>query len=373
MKVTVDRAPFLKALAHVQSVVERRVTIPILSNVLIQARAGRLGLTATDLDIEIVEEVSGETATEGALTAPVHTLYELVRRLPEDAQILVESQEDGRLRIASGRSDFALASLPAEDFPALTDEGMDVRFVLNGDELGRMIDGCRFAMSTEETRYYLNGMFLHPIAAAEGDMMLRTVATDGHRLARVDCALPDGADQMPGVIVPRKTVAELRRLLADREDAEVEIAVSDAKIRFAFDRLVLTSKLIDGSFPDYARVIPQENPHELSVDASTLAKAVDRVAIVSTERSRAVKLHIADDQLKLAVDNPQMGAAVEEVPVAYQGEAIEIGFNAKYVLDILGQIGESAAVLQFADAASPTVICDADDDRALYVLMPMRV
>lgn len=374
MKVVVQRAPLLKALSHVQSVVERRNTIPILANVLLEAQAGRLSLTATDLDIEIVESVTAETKAEGAATAPVHTLYEIVRRLPDGVDVEIDTAgEDSRLKVRAGTADFALQSLSAEDFPALDDQDLTTKFVMDGGEFASLIDRCRFAMSTEETRYYLNGVFLHPLSReGEGDA-LRAVATDGHRLARVDVALPEGADAMPGVIIPRKTIGEVRKLLGDREEAGVEISVSEAKIRFSFDRLVLTSKLIDGTFPDYARVIPEGNPHELSVDAKGLSKAVDRVAIVSSERSRAVKFHLGNDKLRLTVDNPDTGQGVEEVAVSYSGEPFDIGFNAKYLLDILSQIEESAAVLQLSDAASPTLIHDADNDAALYVLMPMRV
>ncbi|MEM9749820.1 MAG: DNA polymerase III subunit beta, partial [Pseudomonadota bacterium] len=250
MKVTIERSVFLKALSHAQSVVEKRNTIPILANVLLQAGDGRLSLTATDLDIEIVESAPADVAVEGAATAGAHTLYEIVRRLPDGAQVRLElNGDDPQLKLSAGRSDFKLSVLANEDFPVLPADDFAVTFAAPATALARLIDKSRFAISNEETRYYLNGVYLH--AATDGETSaLRAVATDGHRLARVDAELPEGAKDMPSVIVPRKTVQELRRLLDDADDI-VNISVSEGKMRFAFGAVVLTSKLIDGAFPDY--------------------------------------------------------------------------------------------------------------------------
>ncbi len=372
MKVTIERSALSKALGHVQSVVERRNTIPILSNVLLQADGGALTLTATDLDIEVSEDAPADVAGGGATTVSALTLFEIVKRLPDGAQVRLElSNSDERLQISAGRSQFSLAVLPDDDFPSLTTEDLDVRFVMPTDDLKRLLHKTRFAMSQEETRYYLNGVYFH--AEPDGDApLLRAAATDGHRLARLDAPLPDGAGAMPGVIVPRKAIAELSRLLEDAED-NVEIAVSTSKIRFGFGPGRLTSKLIDGSFPDYERVIPKGNANILRVDTKDFAQAVDRVATVSADRTRSIKLGLEADNLRLAVNNPEAGSALEELAVDYGGDSIEIGFNARYLLDVAQQIDGDTATLRLADPSSPTVIVDEEDERALYVLMPLRV
>jgi DNA polymerase-3 subunit beta len=371
MRVTIERSAFLKALNHVQSVVERRNTIPILSNVLIQAREGQLRLTATDLDIEIVESVAAEVARDGATTVPAHMLHDIVRKLPDGAQLELDQGPDrGRIGVFAGRSRFALQALPPEDFPDLAAGELGNRFALAAAELRGLIEKTRFAISTEETRYYLNGIYLHEAASGA---VLRAVATDGHRLAQAEVAAPEGAKSMPGVIVPRKTVGEIVKLLEGVEEDEVEVALSSSKIRFATGRLVLTSKLIDGTFPDYERVIPRHNDKTLEADARLLADAVDRVSTVSMEKGRAVKLNIAAGKLTLTVNNPDSGSAEEEIACTYDAQPIDIGFNSRYLLDIAAQVKSAAIVFNLADAGSPTVIRDPGDDKALYVLMPMRV
>ncbi|MBI3676074.1 MAG: DNA polymerase III subunit beta [Proteobacteria bacterium] len=373
MKITVERGAFLKALSHVQSVVERRNTIPILSNVMIEAAKGRLKLTATDLDIEIVESIPADVLRNGAATAPAHMLYDIVRKLPDGAQVQAEllTSEGGRLAVSSGSVRFELACLPKEDFPQMAAGALPHRFRLAADDLKRLIDKTRFAISTEETRFYLNGIYVH--AAKEGKAKtLRAVATDGHRLARFELDLPDGASDMPGVIVPRKTVAELRRLLDDAEGA-IEISLSDTKIQFMSDGVELTSKLIDGTFPDYQRVIPAANDKSLSLDSKEFAQSVDRVSTISADKTRAVKINVSKDKLTLTVVNPDSGTATEELGATYSAAALEIGFNARYLLDITGQIEGKEVRFLLSDAGSPTIIEDAEDKRTLYVLMPMRV
>lgn len=373
MKITIERSALMKALNHVQSVVERRNTIPILSNVLLQAEGGKLSLSATDLDIEIVEELTADVIEEGGTTAPAHTLYDIVRKLPDGSQVQIEcGGDDPRLSLRAGRSDFALACLPREDFPLLAAGDLPHQFSIAASALNRLIDKTKFAISTEETRYYLNGIYLHVTDGSSGDRMLRSVATDGHRLARVEYAAPAGSEDMPGIIVPRKTVLEVSRLLEDVE-GDVEVAISDAKIRFAINGAVLTSKLIDGTFPEYSRVIPEGNDKVLCVNAREFAQAVDRVSTISTEKSRAVKLNIEPDRLNLTVTNPESGNATEELLVDYSAEPIEIGFNAKYLLDITSQLDSEEARFLLADSGAPTIVSDASDEAALYVLMPMRV
>src|SRR6202167_2971829 len=365
MKVTVERAELLKSLGHVHRAVERRNTIPILANVLIRADRAKLSLKATDLDLEVTDTIAAEVAPAGATTVPAHMFYDIVRKLPEGAQIVLESSADrAALSIRAGRSRFSLQTLPESDFPDLAPGEMTHKFSIKATELKRLIDKTQFAISTEETRYYLNGIYLHAAGTAQ-EPTLRAVATDGHRLAQMELELPKGAAGMPGIIVPRKTVGEVQRLL---ENGETEIAVelSPGKIRFTVGDVVLTSKLIDGTFPDYGRVIPLNNKKEFEA-------AVDRVSTVASERGRAVKLSLTGGRLLLSVTNPDSGSATEELEVEYEAEPIDIGFNSRYLLDIAAQIESEAAVLKLADPGSPTLIQDKESRGALYVLMPMRV
>ena len=377
MKLIIERAALLKGLSHVQSVVERRNTIPILSNILLRAESGALRLTATDMDLEIVESVPAEILAPGGTTAPAHTLYDIVRKLPDGSQVEIETNADGgSLSLRAGRSNFRLGCLPVEDFPSMSGGELTHRFTIATGDLRVMIDRTKFAISTEETRYYLNGIYLHA-ATSESVPVLRAVATDGHRLARIEMPLPDGADGIPGVIVPRKTVMELRKLL-DESGETVEVQLSETKTRFtlagsAGDGVVLTSKLIDGTFPEYERVIPSGNDKILEVDAKAFAKAVDRVSTISTEKSRAVKLTIENGSLTLSASSAEQGSATEEIEVSYEAAKIEIGFNSRYLLDITQQIEGDGARFAMADAGSPTIVRDTADSSALYVLMPMRV
>ncbi|MEE2745824.1 MAG: DNA polymerase III subunit beta [Pseudomonadota bacterium] len=372
MKLTIERGMLLKVLAHVQSVVERRNTIPILSNVKFDAPDGSLSLTATDLDIDIVETIPVEVKTHGSTTAPAHTLFDIVRKLPEGTQVELDSSGDtGNLVLVAGRSRFTLASLPTEDFPILSGGDLTHRFVLSAGKLRNLIDRTRFAISTEETRYYLNGIYLHA-AESGGVDVLRSVATDGHRLASIEVARPEGMDNMPGIIVPRKTVTELRKLIEETSE-DIEVELSETKIRFSFEGVVLTSKLIDGTFPDYDRVIPTDNDKVLEMDTKTFSDAVGRVSAISTEKSRAIKLALGSGRLILSANSSENDSAIEELPVNYSADDIEIGFNSRYLQDIANQISGTTTRLTLADAVSPTLIEDTSDEGTLYVLMPMRV
>jgi len=372
MKVSIERSALLKAMSQAQSVVERRNTIPILANVLIAAEGATVSFRATDLDIEVVDKTPAMVERAGATTVGAHTLHEIVRKLPDGAMIeLIDDGASGRLEVNAGRSNFSLATLPKEDFPVMASSEYECNFTANSAVLRRLFDKSKFAISTEETRYYLNGVYMHA-ADGDGGQKLRCVATDGHRLARIDADLPAGADGLPGVIVPRKTVGELRKLLDD-DDADIAVSVSETKIRFATPEITLTSKVIDGSFPDYTRVIPQGNTRRLEVDAAEFAKAVDRVSTVSSERSRAVKLSLDEDRLVLSVNAPDAGAAEEELAVAYNDERLEIGFNAKYLLEIAGQVDRENAVFMFNSSGDPTLMREGNDESAVYVVMPMRV
>ncbi|MCI4645124.1 MAG: DNA polymerase III subunit beta [Hyphomonadaceae bacterium] len=372
MKLTIERGDLLGALSHVQNVVERRNTIPILSNILLTASDGALTLTATDLDIEAVDSAPASISKEGAITAPAGTLFDVVRKLPGGADVeLSLDPGNNRLSIQSGRSQFALPTLPASDFQTMGGDDEATRFEVDAADLRRLIDKTRFAISTEETRYYLNGVYLHA-ADGDGGKVLRCVATDGHRLALAETPAPKGSENLEGVIVPRKAVTEARRLI-DAASEPVTLEVSDNKIVVRSGNAVLTAKLIDGSFPDYARVIPQGNDKKLTIDNKAFEAAVDRVSTVSAERSRSVKMSMEDGRLVLAVSHAETGQGHEEIEADYAHEPMEIGFNAKYLLDIAGQIEAADAEFLFNDPASPALVLDPEDAHAQYVLMPLRV
>lgn len=374
MRVILERSNLLKSLNHVHRVVERRNTIPILSNVLLSADGASLEMKATDLDLEVTEATAAKVEQGGATTVPAHLLYDIVRKLPEGAEVMLKTDEDGNaMSVISGRSSFRLQCLPQSDFPELSAGSFSHIFRLESSAMKGLIEKTQFAISTEETRYYLNGIYIHA-TESEGQPVLRAVATDGHRLARVEEPLPEGAAGMPGVIIPRKTVNEIRKLAEESHDP-VEIKLSDTKIRFAFGSVHLTSKLIDGTFPEYDRVIPRGNDKILTVDKKAFAEAVARVAAISSERSRPVKLSLKADSLTLTASSPDQGQAEEELDgdsISYSGTGIEIGFQARYLSDITDQIAEKVE-FRFADGSAPTVVVDAAKPEALYVLMPMRV
>ncbi|WP_374764823.1 DNA polymerase III subunit beta [Yunchengibacter salinarum] len=371
MKVSIERSALLKSLSHVQSVVERKTTIPILANVMLEAEGDRLALTATDLDIALVEHAPAMIEQAGATTVPAHTLHEIVRKLPDGADVTMSLEDGERLVVMAGRSRFSLAALDKQDFPVMSEGEMPHRFTLPSAELKRLIDKARFAISTEETRYYLNGIYLH-VAGDGDDARLRAVATDGHRLAQVDQDVPEGASGMPGVIVPRKTVSEVRKLIDDFEGG-VDVALSDTKIRFAYDGAVITSKLIDGTFPDYSRVIPDGNDKRMELDCKLCRDAVDRVSTISSDKTRSVKLSLDRDSVTFSVTSPDSGTAREEMAASYDADPMEIGFNSRYLMDILSQVEGETVQVDLAEASAPTVLRDVMDDQALYVLMPMRV
>ncbi|MHA6644193.1 DNA polymerase III subunit beta [Mesorhizobium sp. A623] len=372
MRVILERSNLLKSLNHVHRVVERRNTIPILSNVLLAADGASLEMKATDLDLEITEATPARVEQGGATTVPAHLLYDIVRKLADGAEVMLKTDEDGNaMTVASGRSSFRLQCLPQSDFPELSAGSFSHIFRLDSTALKGLIEKTQFAISTEETRYYLNGIYLHTHEVG-GKLKLRSVATDGHRLARAEMEAPAGSEGMPGIIIPRKTVSELQKLVDD-PDVAVTTELSETKIRFTIGSVVLTSKLIDGTFPDYQRVIPTGNDKKLVIDRQSFAAAVDRVSTISSERGRAVKMSIAEGQVTLAVNNPDSGSATEELAADYSSDPIEIGFNARYLLDVAAQLTGSEARFMLADAGSPTLIHDASDETTLYVLMPMRV
>lgn len=371
MKLSIDRAALLRSLGHMQSVVERRNTIPILGNVLMKAADGVLSMSSTDMDLEINESVAANVDVAGATTAPAHTLHDIIRKFSDGSDVEIELNAEGtQMSVQSGRSKFKLSCLPVSDFPEISTGDLPCVFAIPASDLRALIDRTKFAMSTEETRYYLNGIYLHA-KEQDGVKLLRAVATDGHRLARFEMPLPEGAAEMPSVIIPRKAVLEVRKLIEDAADL-IEISLSANKVRFSFDHVILTSKLIDGTFPDYERVIPQGNDKIVEVDPKIFTKAIDRVSTISDGKSRALKIILRGKQMTLSASSPEAGSATEEMEVNGDSD-IEIGFNAKYLLDITSQIEGEGCRLTLADSGSPTIIQDNSDPSALYVLMPLRV
>ena len=314
MKLSVERNDLFKAMGRAQSIVERRTTIPILSNVLIEAKESAISLRATDLDIELTDKVTAVVEKGGSITVGAHTFYEILRKLPEGSRVLLDIDPlNEKINISAGRSRFSLTTISVDDFPVMASSEYDFTFSLDVRSLKRLFDKVKFAMSMEETRFYLNGVYFHEFVEDE-KKYIRTVATDGHRLAKIDSDMPEQAAGIPGVIVPRKTVSELRMIYETSEDI-VTVSISEAKIRFSTPTLSLTSKVVDGTFPDYDRVIPKNNSKKLVIDATEFSQAVDRVATVSSERARAVKLSLSLDKLILSVNAPETGLATEEIPI----------------------------------------------------------
>jgi DNA polymerase-3 subunit beta len=396
--LTIDRKTLAHAMTHLARVVEKRNTIPILSNVRLTAADDTLRLIATDLDIEACVEMACDISGQIDLTVPAALLNDITRKVPEGAAITLSKDLKGNaIVLKAGRARFTLQTLPATDFPEMLVTEMSHCFRLSASALEMMLECTGFAISTEETRYYLNGIYMHCVeqpaeelgeaqGEAQGRASLRAVATDGHRLARFDVEAPAGASGMPGIIIPRKTVGEMLRLAKESTDkagnGDLEISLSTAKIRIANAHgVTLTSKLIDGTFPDYTRVIPRANDKRVVLDRMAFALAADRVATISSERGRAVKMSLGTDLIKLSVTNPDAGSAHEEIEAVYDGPDMDIGFNSRYLADVLGVIADRAEtetdkdtiLVKLADPGSPTLFQKREGDALLIVLMPMRV
>ena len=374
IKITLERDLLVKSLSHIQSVVERRQTIPILANVLLEAteeNGGTLLLRATDNEIEISDKIPASVEQAGSLTVSAHKLYDVVKKLPDGAQVSCAFQEaTSQLSVNSGRSRFALATIPAEGFPSMQVEDAACTFTIPSTQLAGLIDKTQFAMSTEETHYNLNGIYMHE-AEKDGKALLKVAATDGHRLATASIDLPEGAKGLPSVIIPRKTIGELTKLLSETEQ-DLQVVVSQNQIRFSFGDVILASRLIDGAFPDYEKVIPTGNDKFLEVDSAALTTLVDRVAVIF-EKSRGIKLILKKGVLVVSAANSEEGMAEDEMEAGYDGEQLEIGFNYRYLLDILAQIKGGTVRFALQDGMSPVILQDANNAAALYVLMPMRV
>ena len=375
MEIKANSSDLLKALNHIHGIVEVRHTLPILSNIVLSAENNELSLSSTNLDIFCSDKIDAEIVNSGEISVPAITFFEIVKRLPSGSEVILSmGDEDTELILKCGRSKFNLSTLRTEDFPILSDKDLSTNFVISADELSRMIDKTKFAISNEETRYYLNGIFFHK-AESNSIKFLRAVATDGHRLAQYDIPLPQGAEEITGIIIPKKTVFELRKVLDDA-DGDVSVSLNENKIKFSFNNLKIISKVIDGTFPDYTKVIPQNNDKKFKTNNSELKNAIDRVSAVAINeetKSKAIKLTIENNKLNLSVESQSKGSAKEEIDISYSNEKVDIGFNSRYLLDICNEVDGDEIDVSLLDSISPAIILDKTDENLFFVLMPMRI
>lgn len=369
LHVVLEKTHLMKALSHCQGVVERRNTVPILGHVLLESQGNTLKITATDLEISFIETIPAHIQKPGSTTVSAHLLFDVVRKLPEGSDIELKTTEDGTfLHLQSGRSTYNFSCLPVIDFPVMTTEELPCTFKIHAAELSRLIDQTRFSMSTEETRYYLNGIFFHKTS----DGFLRAVATDGLRLAQAQVELPAETATLPEVIISRKTIHEIRKLI-DEVAEEIVISLSENQVRFVVDSSILVSRLIEGKFPDYEKVIPFDNDKILEVDVKTFAEAIDRISIMSSDKLRPVKIRVEEATMAISAHSMDTGNAIEELEVKYTGEKVDFGFNARFILDVTQQIASQSLQLLIGDETQAIIAKDGIDPSALYVLMPMRV
>ncbi|MGM0481040.1 MAG: DNA polymerase III subunit beta [Pseudomonadota bacterium] len=367
MKFTVSRDAFLKPLQVVSGAVERRHTLPILSNLLLQVTGNELRLTGTDLEVELISAVNVDSSGgDGSVTVPAKKLLDIVRSLPEDSTIELSAEED-KAFLRSGRSKFKLSTLSSDDYPNIDDWTSDINFVTDQVILKRLMEKTHFSMANQDVRYYLNGMLFETDAG-----MLRSVATDGHRLAMSSCFVEQPNLAQRQVIVPRKGVVELLRLLGD-DETEVAVAIGNNHIRVETQNIVFTSKLVDGRFPDYRRVLPSGGDKIIVADRDLLRQAFGRASILSNEKFRGVRLNISAGELCITATNPEQEQAEEVIEINYGGEDLEIGFNVSYLLDVLNNVDDSEISITLADSNSSALIEPKNDDACCYVVMPMRL
>ncbi len=375
MEFKINSSDLLKALSHIHGIVEVRHTLPILSNIILEAKDNELILSSTNLDIYCADKIKAEVSKEGEISVSAVTFFEIVKRLPSGSEVVMTIEEgENEIILKCGRSKFNLSTLSTDDFPIISDNDLSTNFVLSADELIRVIDKTKFAVSNEETRYYLNGIFLHK-ADRNSIQFLRAVATDGHRLAQYDIPLPQGAEEITGIIIPKKTIFELRKVLEDA-NGDVNISLNENKIKFAFNDLKIISKVIDGTFPDYTKVIPQNNNKKLKTNNTELKNAIDRVSAVAANeetKSKAIKLSLNNNKLNLSVESQSKGSANEVIDISYNGDQVDIGFNSKYIIDICNEVDGEEIDISLLDSISPAIILDKTDENSFFVLMPMRI
>jgi len=374
MKLTLSKLDFVKSLSFIQNIVESKSTIPVLTNVLLEAKQGRLHLSGTDMDMTISDKIKIKNIEEeGTTCVPAHILYNVIKELSDDKPVnLSYDKNNKKLYVTSFKSKFTFSCLSKDDFPVLTTENYKISFLLKSSILKEMIDKTYFAISNEETRYYLNGIFFHTIKL-NNKFFLRSIATDGHRLAQCETISPAAANNIFSTIIPKKLIFELRKLIDEVED-EIKIDLSERKIKFSFGETVLISKLIDGKFPDYEKVIPKDTKNSFSIDRKIFLESINRIATISSEKSKAIKLNLNRNKLTISANNlEEGGSGIEEIEINYNGPTLDIGFNAGYLKEIIHQFNGKEVTILFSDSTAPTIIKDIAKTETLYVLMPMRV
>ena len=371
MKFKISRTNFFKTLSHLQGIVDKKNSLPILSNILIEAKKNMLTLSSTDMDISIIEKVDCNVLEDGATTINSQILYDIVRKIDESSEIEIISNNGKLLTLRASDSRFSLACLPKEDYPIIDQDNLGARISINSKILLKLIDKTKFAISNEETRYFLNGLYFN--INRENDINVVTlVGTDGHRLAKFSHNLESDIDEISGVIIPKKTIYELSKLLSEIDD-NVEILISSNKVIFFIGNIIFTSKLIDGSFPDYKRVIPQNNSNILKINREILLSAVDRVSTIANEKSPVIKFKLFKNILNLNTVNNESSTASEDLNINYEGNEIEIGFNSKYIMDIVNNLEDDEISINLKDNTSPIIALENSNANLVYVLMPMRV
>ena len=371
MKLTIKKEEILRGLQRIQGVVEKKNTMPILSNMLLIADSSGVEIIATDLEIGLRGRYAAAVEKPGAVTVSAKKMYEIVRELPaEDIQIKVE--DNNWVKIQTGHSQFKLVGLPRDEYPALPDVAEEGMIVIEGDTLRDMIKKTLYAVGENDARYVLNGLFVH-MTQTKGGLNLRMVGTDGHRLSMVDRVV-DAKHKEESIIIPKKAMVELRRLLEeDTPKAELRLGFSKNHALFKRDGLIMVSKLIDGNYPNYLQVVPAKSTKKVTVPKDIFTHAVKRVSILSKEKTNAVKLQLEPGRLILSTNNPEVGEATEELAVDYKGEAIAIGFNSRYLMDVLLAMDRETISLELSDALSPCLITEEGDENYKCVVMPMRV
>ena len=370
MEIKIDRNIILKCLTHIQGVVEKKNTLPILANVLIEAFDNKIQISATDLDIIITEKIDAEVIKEGSTTTTAQVLYDLVRKLPAGANIHLNLQNDKRLKLISGKSDFNLTCLPASEFPILEDSIESEYLEIKSKHLSKLLNKTKFSISNDETRHYLNGIYLH--TTEDDNPKLIAVATDGHRLSKTQVDL-EGTKKFHPVILPKKTIFEIINIISEEPETSIKILSVRSKIKFIINDIILISKVIDGKFPDYERVIPSDTRKEVRAKVADFISAVDRIKSLSLDRKGVIKINIENDKIRFFINDSSSGEGIEEINADYQGENIEIGFNSGYLMDIANCIQDENIILKPKDATSPIIIKDQKDLDSTYVVMPMRV
>ena len=372
MEFSVFRQVLIKALGHMQSIVEKRATLPILMNVKLEV-ADNLVLSATNVDLELVEHVPADITLPGKITVPVQMLYDITRKLPEDAEIKFK-QTDDQLVVSSGRALFKLPTLPAENFPMMANANLTTKFQMTTGDLAHLINQTKFAIPTDDVRYHLGGIYFH-ITEENQKKMLTAVATDSQRLALCEIAAPNDSAEMPAVILPRRVIGELSKLLEDATVDDVVVELSDTKARFTVGSATLTSKLVDAQYPNYRVVIPKGNDKIATIDRKQFIAAVDLVSIASQDKTKSVRMEFSMNKLIVNASSPNAGTATQEIDIEYNGdETFEIAFNVKFLLDNANQIEGDKFQIEMQDSLSPTIMKSKDKKSdALFILMPIRM